>query len=653
MAGNNVEVGIKVGESLTILVTDEPTGATATLTLTADGMFIPIEPIPEPPEPVDGAARWCAPLEATVSSRETGPIVALTAWGGQGWGYSYRYGLNGAPAGVTIDADTGVLSIAQALAVRDYSIGVVVTDRQDATLMALFDFMLHVVNGITHKTYKPEEFNGDVVAMGKKILVDQEAAGSGKLRARIEFAKGKTYTYTDNHWLTGVQYYECVAVGSGANPKLQNTHDASGQSYDQGPLNIGKGANCMAQIPYMPDSDLKPRMALIADAEVGDDVVTMLNAADGGKLRPGMWHAVMSYSQQITGYPPNVRWIDYVKVLSVDGTQVTLDRPLNHAHKADYWEIPGDVESIGKARIGPWELADGKSLATERGIWRDIEFLISPNYTVTYAESHIHLFMFGCKMPIFVPSMDKYVELNNCTLIGDQRNWQGGCTEPDKLCDMLVYNECDLQSYIGGCTGITYMLTRNSRLYPVQCSARQVRDIGSTVEAHGDSHFGVCWGATYQGPCLEREFNGTKFVANGNPPQWSWSSDPVDALPLSASSWQGNKLIIPRSFGRFESWLVWLHEGMMLFTGPKVNDPRSYGRVEKIYAPADGSALWADVTWLKGTKPTSGNLNIPQKGLRHLRWLPGTAITAGNWADPSYICMEGTPADRPFAEGID
>lgn len=648
------EVAVSVDETLLIKILDAVGEEAARLSLTVDWVFATL-PGPDPePEPIEGAARWLAPLEATVSNKETGPIVALVAWGGQGFGYSYRYALNGAPAGVTIDEDIGVLSIASALAVRDYSIGIVVTDRQNAELMALFDFTLHVVSDITHKTYKPEDFAGNLTNMRSRILSDQEAAGDGKLRARIEFAKGKTYTYTDNHFLTGVQFYECVATGSGANPKLQNTSAAGSHphSYDMGPLRLGTGGvNCLAEFG---DENYKgARMALIADAEEGSDVVTLQTAGDGGRLKPGRWHAVMSYCQQMEGYPPNVRWLDYVKVLAVDGSQVTLDRPLNHAHKADYWENPSDHKSIGKARIGPWELADGKSLATERGTWRDIEFLISPTYTVTYIESHIHLFMIGCKIPYFVPSMDKHVNLKDCTVMEVapvSATRHGEATELDKLCEMVVLDGCTLTGYVSGGTGLCYLLTRNCKLLPVSNSSRQVRDIGSTVDARGDQHFAVCWQSTYQGPCLEREFNGTQFAADG---LWHWQSDPVDPLPLSGSSWQGNKLIIPRSFSRFESWLVWLYEGIMLFTGPRVNDPQSYGRVDKVYAPVDGSALWADVTWISGPKPTSGNLNIPQKGLRHLRWLPETAITAGKWGDPSYICQEGTPGDRAFPDGID
>jgi hypothetical protein len=87
--------------------------------------------------------------------------------------------------------------------------------------------------------------------------------------------------------------------------------------------------------------------------------------------------------------------------------------------------------------------------------------------------------------------------------------------------------------------------------------------------------------------------------------------------------WSGNKLIVPRSFGGFENWLVWLYEGIMLFTGPTVGRQalRTTGRQRP---------------WISGTKPTSGNLNTPRHGLRRLTWGSGATSSQGGWLDPSF-----------------
>ena len=118
-------------------------------------------------------------------------------------------------------------------------------------------------------------------------------------------------------------------------------------------------------------------------------------------------------------------------------------------------------------------------------------------------------------------------------------------------------------------------------------------------------------------------------------------------------SWSGNSLIIPRSFSAFQDWLVWLYEGAMVMTGTSPLSPGTYGRVDKLYAPADGSAIWADVTWINGTAPRKGNLYTPCHGMRKLIWGAGTQVTGGgSWCDPWYLCQQGTSADRPFPQGI-
>jgi hypothetical protein len=47
----------------------------------------------------------------------------------------------------------------------------------------------------------------------------------------------------------------------------------------------------------------------------------------------------------------------------------------------------------------------------------------------------------------------------------------------------------------------------------------------------------------------------------------------------------------------------------------------------------------------------SGSLNLPHHGLRKLVW-QGTQITQGNWLEPDFVCMEGTPVVRAFPDGI-
>ena len=91
----------------------------------------------------------------------------------------------------------------------------------------------------------------------------------------------------------------------------------------------------------------------------------------------------------------------------------------------------------------------------------------------------------------------------------------------------------------------------------------------------------------------------------------------------------------------------------MVMTGTSPLSPGTYGRVDKLYAPADGSAIWADVTWINGTTPRKGNLYTQCHGMRKLIWGAGTQVTGGgSWCDPWYLCQQGTPADRPLPHHI-
>ena len=111
-----------------------------------------------------GAAQWASPSAFVASSLETGRIGYIVAWGGNEYGHAYTYALSDAPAGVTIDVDTGILSIASALFPSAYSFSVRVTNREVVSNVATFPITLTIVQGVTanrtgdqilHKTYDP------------------------------------------------------------------------------------------------------------------------------------------------------------------------------------------------------------------------------------------------------------------------------------------------------------------------------------------------------------------------------------------------------------------------------------------------------------------------------------------------------------------
>ena len=136
------------GQSASVVVINEDGSVSTNATLAAN----------------PNAAQWVSPSAFVASSLETGRIGYIIAWGGNEFGYAYTYALSGAPAGLTIDPDTGILSIASDLAVRAYGFSVIVTNREVVTNVATFPISLTILQGVTtnqtgtqilHKTYDP------------------------------------------------------------------------------------------------------------------------------------------------------------------------------------------------------------------------------------------------------------------------------------------------------------------------------------------------------------------------------------------------------------------------------------------------------------------------------------------------------------------
>ena len=349
--------------------------------------------------------------------------------------------------------------------------------------------------------------------------------------------------------------------------------------------------------------------------------------------------------QQLEGYPPIVRQIDYVKVVSVSGGVVTLDRKLKYAHRDDLWEQQDSWLSFGRAWIVPWDMhPDGDDPMNPRMIQRGqfIGLDFTPGSSdISYMESFAEMYFEGCSIPNPQFTMSQFVTAKECRIHGG---------EPDKMTEQASYIDCTNDGEMGGATGVQYFLIRGGDYHAMQISPRQLRVIDAKIASHGSTYLNVPFSLAYNGPGLEYEFDNVEFVADGSQATWTWGNPPVSPAP---AKWDGDKFILPRSFGPFQDWLVWTYEGLMLMKeGGTAAKPGDYGIITKVHAPGDGSALWLDVEWKVGTKPTSGNLVIPAHGCRKLIWAGNTRISKGNWQDPSFASQVGTPADRDFPAGV-
>jgi hypothetical protein len=627
-----------------------------------------------------GAAKWISPSAFVASSLETGPIGQIVAWGGNEYGYAYHYSLSGAPANVTIDADTGMLAIGTALAVKDYTFTVKVTNIEATGVTASFTFTLHVLQGITsgtpttsqilHKTYDPgsgtwgtpsgNNWTNVFNAMQTAILADQvrcNAVHDESLRVTIPLQRGRTYQYTNNTWLNGIQYFQLIDHGSGALPILQNIiSDAGGRDpYNDGPLNLGGGGGGRTGPGSIGHQEgIKARCARIATVAAGSITVTLLSSSDASKIKLNRWHLVCGKCLQIGGYPPNLEFIDYVKVTAVNGTTVTLDRPLKYSYDQTWWENPKDDQSLGVARLAPYDTGGtGGYIPTDRRVFirariLNMNMLGNPNFpsgpntngaNIVYMAGAISFTFEGCNIPNAQVTMSKHIIFKGC-----KGTW---FWEPDKETETLLFDAgTNAGQVIGGTTGMQYVLFRNHHAGTINIAPRQLRSKGTLHDGTGDGSFPGTNGAHY-GPPVTISFNGPlgywdfgmdgacQFT-HGMDSHFMFAGSADTSLVIGTNAtWNGNQLRIPQSFASFQKWLIWTTAGTVLATNALPPYTANWGYVSSVTSPGDGSALWVNVVWVYGSKPTSGTLYL-RRG-RQLNFASGNTFNAGTlWQSPKF-----------------
>jgi hypothetical protein len=577
------------------------------------------------PDAGSGAARWLAQSAFVVSSLETGRIGYLEAWGGDEFGYSYTYALSQQPNGVSVDPETGILTLASRLSVGIHVMDVAVANRRISTKVAHFPVTLDVREGVTsnrvgdqilHRTYSVDsgvfghprgnDYTDVLLNVRQAILADQIAAGDDSLRATIYFRRGNLYDYTINSWPVGIQYASFEPDPdynpAGPRPRLRNVR--RNFMFDSEIAILGSGSG--SAFDHLPDQ-LKTYSPAIYGAEPGQDRVRLRNSREAVTVKIGRWHLVASYDQQVGGYPPNLRYFDFVKVIAVEGNTALLDRRLRHHHRDNYFEDPSNPKSMGLARIIPLDLGGPGGLLPEqearltiRQTFKDIEFVKNPSTengsnVVIYIANALDASFENCVMPRPVPTI-----VNHMRFLGGVI----GSSEPDKIISTLIFDNVE-SGEIEGATGVEFYLMRNSRSAPIQISPRQFRAIRSVIDATGNTRlwYPITW--AYNGPILSVELESTTLRIN--PTNRDTRVMPAIQRPTlrlgKDAEWQGGRLAIPRESPAFLDWEVWLFEGMLVDDGA---DPTSWGVVRELDSPGDGSAIWAHIQWVKGTRPIHG-----------------------------------------------
>jgi hypothetical protein len=158
----------------------------------------------------------------------------------------------------------------------------------------------------------------------------------------VEFPPGHYLTRAP-HWLAGVGRVRLTGYGA----TLQQASANQGLFSDSEPFRDVTWAE-----PFTNPTRAHHPGYRIASVEAGATAVTA--EGDLSALRPGAVALLGGYVQQTelnhlppeqlraSGWPPNLRWFEYVTILAVDGPSVQLTRPLAHSYDAAWRDYPGD-----------------------------------------------------------------------------------------------------------------------------------------------------------------------------------------------------------------------------------------------------------------------------------------------------------------------
>jgi hypothetical protein len=573
------------------------------------------------------AGPWLVQSTFIASSLEDGSIGYVDVSDGNELSSRYTYALIGQPRGMSIDSESGALQLESPLAPGLRELDLVATERSAPNKAWRFPLRLDVREAVTvgrigdqilHKVYHvdsgqyghPEagDYTNVLFNIRKAVLEDQQAAGDGNFNATIYFRRGRTYDYTANNWLAGLQHVSVLADPednpAAPRPQLRNVRQAFVFDSEIAILGTG-GSNAFDLVP----DKLKIYSPAIHSAEPGQSRVRLKDAADAALIKAGRWYLIGSYDQQLAGHPPNMRYFDYVRVAAVLGDEVVLDRRLKHRHRDDYFEEEANPASLGVARIIPLDLGGKNGLLptsdarlTVRLRVKDIEFVSNPSTddpsrSVLYIAGALDATFENCIMPRPVPSI-----VRNMHFIGGSI----GSSEPDKLVGTLIFDKV-ISGEIGGATGVDFMLIRNSTIAPLQVSPRHLHLKQTVIDGTTNTHLWYPVTFAYNGPVLSAEFDSVIFKIN--PDHGDTRMMPAIQRPSlmigSEADWDGDVLVIPRSVPSFQDWQSWLFKGMIVYSEQR---PSNWGVVSDLNSPMNGRAIWVKIDWKQGQRPLAGKL---------------------------------------------
>src|SRR5262249_17672777 len=185
----------------------------------------------------------------------------------------------------------------------------------------------------------------------------------------------------------------------------------------------------------------------IATVDAGAAVVTVLNSSEMSKLHVGGWVGVGGLSNQggnDGGYPPNLYYFEYHKIIAISGTAVTLDAPLRMSYRAD-WPPAHQSEFVGVDPFATTVCQGGPACLIVMAPEFDSVAKLQGFTVTTPMDTHFQavsdltiqdvVWNLSGKMMGPAVSMAQIARFINCD-VGQGQN------EVDKICERVEYTNC-------------------------------------------------------------------------------------------------------------------------------------------------------------------------------------------------------------------
>src|SRR5215471_1393256 len=289
----------------------------------------------------------------------------------------------------------------------------------------------------------------------------------------------------------------------------------------------------------------------IATVDAGAAAVTVLNSSEMSKLHVGGWVGVGGLSNQggiDGGYPPNLYYFEYHKIIAISGTAVTLDAPLRMSYRAD-WPPAHQSEFVGVHPFATTVCQGGPACLIVMAPEFDSVAKLQGFTVTTPMDTHFQavrdltiqdvVWNLSGKMMGPAVSVAQIARFINC-------NVGQGANEVDKICERVEYTNCRGQAIIMQSTSIQEIVFDGCTFDDgiVGCAKRTTITNCTLNKLQAGSIYGACESLVIQNSTVQQ-----------SKPAYHWQDynklsnyrDGMITVPLSDSAAQefAMKLFVP------------------------------------------------------------------------------------------------------------